>query len=221
MMHGDKFNYEGRTFRVTIECDDVMVAPWNECDGHGVVSEWVMRDKFPHERVLRAEHNRMQYYDLRASRVIAMRDGWGSDNEPEGLSQRAKAARAVMADFTRMRAWCDGEWHYAVVKVTLLDDDGGEIANHSVCGVESDSDLTETAHDLALDLHVEQCASDIARALARVQERRKDATLLAALRYYQSLPREQREFDLIATDGGEFESLSECEIDSLCEELNA
>ena len=36
---------QGRDFAVMVEPDDGMRAPWEEHDGHGIVSEWTSRDK--------------------------------------------------------------------------------------------------------------------------------------------------------------------------------
>ena len=48
--------------------------------------------------------------------------------------------KAVMADFKHLRAWCEGEWHYAVLHVVLLDSEGEEIAEYDdyLSGVEFD-----------------------------------------------------------------------------------
>lgn len=56
-------------------------------------------------------------------------------------SPRAYAAAAAMADFERLKAWCDDEWTYVGVVVTLCDDDGQPMREHhaSLWGIESDA----------------------------------------------------------------------------------
>ena len=61
---GDKVLRGGRTFKIIIERDEWYGAPWEECDGHGPVSEWTTRDKAPGERVLYADRRSKQFYDF-------------------------------------------------------------------------------------------------------------------------------------------------------------
>lgn len=111
---------------VVAVCDDHdHGTPWENEDGHGPVSEWTSRAKRAGELVL-AEGRRdgtKRYYDFAAACREARRDGWGS--EPfniEGETPRQKAARAVMADYNRLRDWCRDEWRYIGVALFLLDD---------------------------------------------------------------------------------------------------
>ena len=67
----DEFERGGRTFTFRTEYDDSREAPWEEEDGHGVVSEWTTRDKAPGERVLIADRSRKRYYDIAATMRIA------------------------------------------------------------------------------------------------------------------------------------------------------
>lgn len=58
-----------------------------------------------------------------------------------------------------------------------------------------------------------------------IENARDVATVLAALRFYQAHKRQgtyfQPEFENIATNGGELDSLSTGEIDALCERINS
>lgn len=141
---GDTFTVDGRRFRLNVERDD-MGPPWEEHDMHGVVSNWTTRPKTPGERVLSSDGAHKRYYDFQASVQIA-RTVWG-------ITEGAKAAEAVEADFKRLRAWCHDEWYWTYIRVTLLDGrDSGEF--DGVGGVESDSEeyISECAHELAREL---------------------------------------------------------------------
>lgn len=79
---GETFTFKmGRVeYVATIERDEYMGAPWEEHDGHGVVSDWTSRDKRPGEMIL-SEDSRdcsKRFYDFAESCRIARRDGWGS-----------------------------------------------------------------------------------------------------------------------------------------------
>ena len=59
---------QGRDFAVMVEPDDDgMRAPWEEHDGHGIVSEWTSRDKRAGERVLSRDRSSYLYYDVAAT----------------------------------------------------------------------------------------------------------------------------------------------------------
>jgi hypothetical protein len=144
--HGDTFEMEGLNFRVTIERDDDMGAPWDNSDGHGPVSGWTTRPARPGERVLCVDRNSKRYYDVSAAMELAKRDGWDSApyGEP-GETEGQRAARAVTSDFEYLRRWCADLWFYVCVGVQVVDADGNEVShphaatNGFLCGVESDS----------------------------------------------------------------------------------
>jgi len=106
--------HNGTEHRVTIERDNFMYAPWEENDGHGIVSDWEHRDKAPGELVLCSDRGGKRFYDFEESVKIARRDGWGSAGD-EGLTAGAKAAKATRADFEYLRDWCEDRWLYATV----------------------------------------------------------------------------------------------------------
>jgi hypothetical protein len=121
---GDQFTHRGLTFRVSIVADYFHSPPWEEYDGHGVVSDWTTRKKAPGERVLNTDRGSYRYYDVAASMVIALRDAW--DAEPYHAAfptetKREQAARAVEKDFQFLRGWCHDDWSYIGVEVTRLD----------------------------------------------------------------------------------------------------
>lgn len=150
------FTLNGLKFRRTVQHDEMMREPWKEHDGHGVISDWTSRDKHSYERILCSDRGGFhRFYDVRASMAIALQDGWGVAN-PEGKTRRQVAAEAVEADYQRMRAWCNDEWHWVYVTVELLGVDGEPIPAYRefLGGFESDdeSGIEAAALEMAGDL---------------------------------------------------------------------
>lgn len=140
---------QGLTFSVAEDRDDFINEPWKEFDFYGVVSEWTTRDKRPGERILVADRDFKRYYDVQATLERARREGWGVPN-PTGKTKGQIAAEAVERDFQRLKAWCNDEWHYVCVTVTLLDVNGNKtMEREALGGVESDEHIDEVATDLA------------------------------------------------------------------------
>ena len=131
------------TARIAVERDDCAGAPWEECEGHGVVSEWTTRDKRAGERVICTDRHSKRYYDIAESMKIAKRDGWNA--EPYTGTKGERAARAVERDFEFCKGWLNDDWFYAVVTVVLLDEDGKEIASESMSRVETLNDYWQEA----------------------------------------------------------------------------
>jgi hypothetical protein len=165
----DTFEHRGYTFRVRFERDDYMGEPWKEHDGHGVVTDWTSRDKAPYERILVSDrHGRSRrYYDVQASTKLARKDGWGCshgrhvatlENPPTRAahqvywhghtSQGAATACAVNEDFENLRAWCNDEWEWTRVVVTLDGEDYME-ALSGIDGYRDGKYCTEVAYELA------------------------------------------------------------------------
>lgn len=164
LYNGDTFERGAYTFKVEYERDEDMGEPWEEHDGHGVVSEWTTRDKAPGERVLVADRSHRRYYDVQASTKLARKDGWGcrhtTATEVDGVrvvnsghATRGEAiACAVESDFEYLRAWCNDEWAWTSVLVTLLDEDGKSTdIRESLSGIDGDHGdyLTTVAYELA------------------------------------------------------------------------
>lgn len=155
----------------TIVRDEDMGEPWKEHDGHGVVSEWTSRAKEPGERVLAEDRGSKRYYDVRGSLALARKDGW--DAPPYGGTAKQKAARAVDRDFDHLRAWCNDEWHWCIVSLSVSRN-GITLDEHaaSLCGIECGLDesheyLTDTANEL-LDEAVEAGRKALASLYADV-----------------------------------------------------
>ena len=75
----------------------------------------------------------------------------------ESMTAKEYAAKAAMADYERLRGWCNDGWQYVAVIVT--DDESGEFA--SLGGIESDCGdyLAEVAQELAEELNAQWEAS--------------------------------------------------------------
>jgi hypothetical protein len=154
MLDSFDFTYDGQTFHAEIHFDDYADAPWENSDGHGIVSDWTTRAKRPGEWVLNKDRNSFRYYDAKATLAFAIRDGWGCPGfQTEGMTRKQVAAEAVRRDFEYLKAWCNDDWHYVGVCVFPLDDEGNELKSfgHSCWGIESESTdyIKETANELA------------------------------------------------------------------------
>lgn len=170
---GDRFTMDGREFIVRFEHDADHGAPWEECDGHGIIREGYESEKRAGWRKLAPAGCRdvWKFYDIAESMKIARRDGWDARPYKTG-TKGEQAARAVEADFQYLRAWCNDEWKYLFVSVVMLDSDGNETRyTTSLGGVESFADYHEQcARDLAEEL-VEEWRSDKRAAEKETRER--------------------------------------------------
>lgn len=135
----------GISARVKVEPDQCHGAPWEECDGHGPVSDWERRDKRPGERILCTDRSAKRFYDFREAMATAKRDGWGLAPEHKealvrGLGREPTkgeiCAASVERDFKFLADWCSDRWQYVVITVTLLDAEEKEISSDSLGGVE-------------------------------------------------------------------------------------
>lgn len=137
----------GLSFRVEYERDDYAGAPWENCDGHGVVSDWERRNKRPGELILNEYRGLRRFYDFQESCRIARADHWDCEPYNDGSeTKRQQAAKAARSDYEYLSKWCNDQWRYLSVDVQLLDEYGEPIAGacDSLCGVESFNDYHET-----------------------------------------------------------------------------
>lgn len=141
--------HDGFTITARIEQDDITESLWDREGGHGEVSEWTRRDKKAGEMVLNSDMGSYRYYDYAGAVKIALRDGWGIANPPEGATKRQIAALAAREDFERFRRWCNGDWSYVGVVVTVSAR-GVDLGTASLWGIESDAGdyLLEVANEL-------------------------------------------------------------------------
>lgn len=139
---------DGFTLTATIHDDDFHDAPWRRDDGHGRVSDWRSKDsKRPGEYVLCEDHGKARFYDFAESVKIAKRDGWGLPASKIGsaalVTKGQIAHAAAQHDFRMLKAWCDDEWTYCGIAVTVTrEDDEGETVkltgeyDHALWGIE-------------------------------------------------------------------------------------
>jgi hypothetical protein len=154
----DIIELNGRNYTVTTEYDDCMGAPWDEHDGHGIVSDWVTRDKYAGEWILSEDRHSKRFYDYAGTMKKAKAEGWGlGPGRIAALTAKLGraptkgeiTAEAVRFDFEYLQGWANDEWHWAYVKVT------GPDGEYDTCGGFSDEDddgIMECAQDLAAQL---------------------------------------------------------------------
>ncbi len=162
LFDGDTIKHGGREFTVEFPYDDSSRCPWEDCDGHGIVSDWVSRDKAPGERLLHSDQSSKRYYDFAETIKIAKRDGWGLGKDDESKLAQALGraptrkeiiAQAVENDFDYLRRWCNDDWTY--VGVVVKHESG---RTESLWGIESD------AYDYLADV-ARECAAQICHEL--------------------------------------------------------
>lgn len=160
--HGETIGATVHGFEITahLEHDGDHGAPWETCDFHGPVSDWTHCAKSPGQRILVTDRDARRYYDIAEATRIARRDGWDAPPIGEGTAGQ-RAARAVEADFRYLKAWCDDEWYYVGV-VLSVSRNGIMLERHaaSLWGIESTSGdyLTDVANELVAE------ALDVSRA---------------------------------------------------------
>lgn len=156
---GDIFDYQGHRFKVAFPFDELMGPPWEEHDGHGIVSDWTTRAKRPGERVLVQDRDSRRYYDVQASIALARKDSWGCGNpEHKHATRGEEIACAVDADFDYCWRWANDKWHWVAVDVWQVNEEG-EPAEYrkakereSIGGIDGEDQaeyLTDTAYELA------------------------------------------------------------------------
>ena len=100
---GETFQHGGRRFRFITEHDD-MGPPWEEHDGHGIVSEWRHREgegRRTGELVLSRDRHSTQYYDFRETMALAKKDGWGCADMTDDAMRDAIAVLQELEAFDR------------------------------------------------------------------------------------------------------------------------
>ena len=141
IIHTDTITEHGNTYRVDHIRDYDMDAPWENSDCHGVITDWVTRDKKPSELLLSTSRTFKRFYDVKASIEKATREGWGL-SDPERLTPKQIIAESVRQDYERLKAWCNDEWFYIGVVITEIrtDSDGFTYDGYhaSLWGLESD-----------------------------------------------------------------------------------
>ena len=167
---------DGFTVVARIEHDYDTGPPWKEHDGHGPVSDWRPKEsKRPGEKILVERRvGSCRFYDWQKAIEIAKADGWDAPPYGEG-TKGEQAERAVQRDFDGLKAWCDDDWWWCSI-ILSVSRNGFEIEDYAACcgGIkvnhpenENNNHLTETANEL-LDEAIEcakKRAGEICKAL--------------------------------------------------------
>jgi hypothetical protein len=129
--------------KITIEADDHDRPAYTACGGWAIAGPYRAYDPENFNKAIAAV-----YAQHRAS-----------------MTSRQYSAAAAMADFKRLKAWCDDHWHYVGVIVACTDLPGEPF--ESLWGFESDAgdDLQEVARELADEI-ISQEAAAVSRAVA-------------------------------------------------------
>jgi len=122
--------YRGFRLVAEIDYDECAEAPWLMCDCLGKVSDWERRDKAPGEMILSTDKGFKRFYGFQAA---------VANGKLEGMTGE-QAAKSALAEFDRLRQWCNDYWSYVVVTVKAINTVTGETAETFSCGcVESDA----------------------------------------------------------------------------------
>lgn len=177
----DQLELDGLKFDVERFYDHTSGAPWDEAEGHGPVSEWTVRDKRPGERVLSSDRSFYRYYDIAEATRIAKRDGWGLGDEARQAltkqlgrqpTQGQITAEAVQRDYAYLRGWCNNDWHYCGLVVSLLDINGDQThTSESLWGVEDGFAVRD-------DSWIEEAATELAQQISKQVGSANDVTHL-------------------------------------------
>jgi hypothetical protein len=151
----DTIEKHGKTYRIEWFFDADHGAPWQECDGHGFVTEFERRSKRPGELILCDSRGSKRFYDFQASIERAKAEGWNTAPY-DWPTKGAQAHAAVMADYEYLRRWCNDQWHYCGIVVTLMDDDEETDISDSLWGIEDDGD-SDGYHTEVIDELIRGC----------------------------------------------------------------
>lgn len=146
-LYSKTHTYKGHTITVNVHHDEHMGPPWEEHDGHGIVSDWVRRGKAPGELVLCSDRGLSLYYDYSATMKIAKKDGWGLNDEAALARKLGRpptkgeiAHTSVVADYEYLRGWCNNEWHWHGYTLDIESPDGEASRNADSCWGYDDED---------------------------------------------------------------------------------
>ncbi len=156
----DEINLNGATLRIDWFDDHDSGMPWDEHDGHGEIREvnrnWGSRiAKNPGERVMHDGNGFALLYDWQATMLLAKKDGWGLGEDGkaslarrlgkpvDALTTGEVCAESVQRDFDYCRKFASGELTWCGYNATLTTDDGEELWEDSLWGIESDSTYRE------------------------------------------------------------------------------
>lgn len=135
-----------------------------------VEDDWL--EQIARHRMMRVLRTRSRFhdalvYDTWNALKQARDEGWGP--RPEWIrdnpdaTQEQKIVAAVNADYEYLRGFFDGDWHYVVVSVYALDEDGEKIETpHYACGgyestiMDDETWFSEVVDDAILQIEYER-----------------------------------------------------------------
>lgn len=130
----------GWQIKVEIEYDSDTQTPWEACDGMGVVKRCHGRPDEAYENwILNQDRGWYRYYDWKATLPEALKDGWGAAPYGEG-TKKERVLRAMRSTYEYLRRWCNDQWHFVGLIVTLLDENGDELDEDSCWGMDSSNE---------------------------------------------------------------------------------
>ncbi len=153
-----EIKYKGHTIKITFHHDEDMGPPWEEHDGHGAVTEWVHRDKYPGERLLCSDRSSKRFYDVAETMKIAKKDGWGLCDEDKAKlaaklgrppTKKEVTAEAVERDFEYLRAWCADEWCWLGYTTEIEEPNGQTHLGDSCFGFDDEKYMLSEAQEQA------------------------------------------------------------------------
>lgn len=132
--------------------------PWEDCDGMGVVTDCIhgVTDEEKYGWELYSGHYTHRYFDWRATLPIAIKEGWDAPPYGSGTKQE-QAMRAMRKTFEFLHGWCNDNWRYVGLIVTLYDENDEELGEDSCWGFESegaDAYITEQMRSWAAHMIV-------------------------------------------------------------------
>jgi len=153
-------------FRVEWFTDADHEAPWDAEDipTSQIITEWTQRDKRPGELVLATDGRSKRYVDFAELCSYARAQQWSCEaarNLTPPVTPRQAAAMAARETFDDWKAWCNNEWHWCGITVTLLDpqnDDEETTFTASLWGLRDDED--QVHEEVILDL-VRDCLQQV------------------------------------------------------------
>lgn len=136
----------GAAYRISYYYDVVTEAPWELMDTLGAVTDWTTRAKAPGELILNSDRGSRLFYDFQEAVKYARQ--WTTGEEAAEIARR---------EYEHLKAWCDDQWYYIVIKVTKLDlDDQPTAFVASAWGIESDGDHDFIIRDLIDEVDYEE-----------------------------------------------------------------
>ena len=114
-------NINGYNFIIVNELDDDCT-PWEYLDNDAnIISDWTRPDKKPGELILNTGGTFKRFFDYQLACKYALDNQWGSRDSLPTDTKKQIASKAALNLFNYLRSWCNDEWVYRYIKITLID----------------------------------------------------------------------------------------------------